>query len=138
MECEERQLALDLVGPQICMYRRYPATVAPYRLNSKQYVEQKRGYAGIYWTTGTTIIKTNTKNPMSKFHSWDSRYRAGGHEINLFPANKPGFDAAMKLLTEREVAEAYIGRLEYSIPDPLELRKWVFSQLELKAFKRIK
>ena len=120
-ELPERQLTLDLVGPQIVMYRRYGNHMVPFktkRVETKMY--------GVVHSRGSWLT------------TMSQRWRIGGFEINLFRANKHGFDAALKLLDAKPVVECYMGKIETHIPDPVELEIWVFLQLELKAFKRIK
>jgi hypothetical protein len=136
-ELSERQLTLDLVGPQIVMYRRYGNHLVPYK--ATKFVEYKENL--VYDLKGKRVRGENvpnTNNARSRLGSLMARWRHGGFEINLFPANKHGFDAALKLLTTREILEAHMGKLDTHIPDPYDLEMWVFLQLELKAFKRIK
>jgi hypothetical protein len=137
-ELNERQLTLDLVGPQICMYRRYANHLAPYSTHKNVTSEKLgfiRGRLTVYRERERVV---DTSKRASRMGSLLSRWRAGGFEINLFPAHKHGFETALKLLETRPVVEAYMGKLEAHIPDPYDLEMWVFAQLELKAFKRIK
>lgn len=117
----ELQLELDLIGPQLVLVRQFKLSIKPWkprRVETLMY--------GVVHSRGSRIT------------TLDSRIVDGGFEINTFPANKHGFDLAMKMLESRECSSAWMGRLERRLDDPKDLQAWVESQLQLKAFKRIK